>query len=235
MARPVYPRNPRVRGAPFLSVHTDRPRTSHSGTRLTVFMSTNDDTRPDRPDASRLGGPSPADLRFHRGVLRQLIGAIATLALIGGLSAGGVAAAASASTTSSTMHERDVVDAELTSTLEAVLADLDAAQLAVLTDAATGMRLGDLSAGQRIQILTLFRAVLSDDAYSHLLAMMNADDALDAAAGGGTACSSDEYTVTVLFDDATGSVFLQLSGTQLAISVVVAEDTIFVEPEVLGG
>ncbi|MAT18807.1 MAG: hypothetical protein CMF56_09630 [Leifsonia sp.] len=195
-------------------------------------MSTND-TRPDQSESSRTGGPSPADLRFHRGVLRQLIGAIATLALIGGLSAGGVAAAATASTTSSTVQERDVVDAELTSTLEDVLAELDAEQLTRLTDAATGIRLGDLGASERMQILSLFRAVLSADAYSHLLAMMNADDALDAAAGGGTVWSSDEYTVTVLFDDASGSVFLQLSGTQLAISVVVAEDAIFVEPEVL--
>lgn len=195
-------------------------------------MSTND-SRPHRSSASRTGTPSPADLRFHRGVLRQLIGAIATLALIGGLSAGGVAAAASASTTSSTVQERDVVDAELTRTLEEVLAELDAEQLALLTDPATGIRLGELDAGQRIQLLSLFRAVLSVDAYSHLLTMMNADDALDAAAGGGTAWSSDEYTVTVLFDDATGSVFLQLSGTQLAISVIVAEGTIFVEPDVL--
>ena len=67
-------------------------------------MSTND-TRPDQSESSRTGGPSPADLRFHRGVLRQLIGAIATLALIGGLSAGGVAAAATASCVSALCDE----------------------------------------------------------------------------------------------------------------------------------
>ncbi|MFT4123053.1 MAG: DUF3500 domain-containing protein [Microbacteriaceae bacterium] len=160
------------------------------------------------------------EMRWHRRVIRAALGSMAALALAGGLAATSAASSASASSRGSV----SAVEA-----YSALTARLDSRQRAEL---AQGIELGDLDSEQREYVMQLARSLLSDEAYAQFTAVMAADDALDAAAGGGTEYSSAHYRV-VAIDDPDGASFIQFGGTQLAINAKLADEVLFVEPDLV--
>ena len=159
-------------------------------------------------------------------MVRHLIGVIAALALAGGLTAGGLAGTASATTRVTTASSPAAV--VLTATRR-FAASLDAAQRARLRG--EGLRLGDLSVAQRAEAMDFVTGLLSDEGAAQFRALMTTDDALDSAAGGGTAWSSDEYRISLLGDPGTGSYFVQFGGRHLALAAIVSDGAVSVNPE----
>jgi hypothetical protein len=169
--------------------------------------------------------------RFHTAVTRRVIGALAALALAGGIAAGPVvAAAASASRTSNSVRTA-------TTDAEAFVASLDPDQVRALFGGApnvpgTGLRLGDLTAGQRAAAYALLRTLVSVEAWTQLTDLLEADADLDAAAGGGSAWSADDYRLA-LFGEPDGDYVLQFSTAEVVLSAIRQGDDIDVWPDVV--
>ncbi|MET0304240.1 MAG: DUF3500 domain-containing protein [Microbacteriaceae bacterium] len=190
-----------------------------------------------------------ADQRHHRSVLRRAIGALAALAVAGALAAGASAPPASASpsgsgerTSASTTtsdgggaEKRGSAPAAPTAIVSAraLLASLSPSQLrSALAPESDGLLLGSLDASQREQLMATLRALLSPEAYAELTSVMEADDALDRAAGGDTPFAVDRYSLVVIGDIAGGSAFLQFGGVHLVINAIWADGELTtVEPD----
>ncbi|WBU37934.1 hypothetical protein [Homoserinibacter sp. YIM 151385] len=191
--------------------------------------------------AARLGPELPPrhESRRHGRVLRQVIGALAALAVIGSLAAIGPAAPAGA-TALGVAARTAVAAAALATRASARTAELeqrmDADRLARLRDADRGLPLGELDEEERALALGLFREVLSQDAWTQLETAMAADEELDLAAGGGTAWATSAYTITIL-DAGTAedpARFVQLRGLELGVSAIIRADGVAVEAELVG-
>ncbi len=169
--------------------------------------------------------------RFHTAVTRRVLGSLAALALAGGIAAGPVvAAAAAASRVSTTVRTATASAADFVATLEP-------AQIAALFDGApnvpgTGLRLGDLTAEQRSAAFALLRSLLSAEAWAQLADLLAADAELDAAAGGGSAWSADDYRLA-LFGEPDGDYVLQFSTADVVLSAIRQGDAIDVRPDVV--
>jgi hypothetical protein len=168
--------------------------------------------------------PAP-DVRWHRRVIRNAVGSIAALALVGGLAATGVSAAAA-----STPGKRVSAPVAAADAFAALTTRLDSRQRSALMTG--GLRLGELDDEQRASVMSLARSLLSDDGYAEFVAVMAADDALDAASGGGSEYGSDHWFVAAIEDPLGGS-FIQLGGKQVAFNAILRDDTVTVEPELL--
>lgn len=169
--------------------------------------------------------------RFHTAVTRRVIGALAALALAGGIAAGPVVAAAAATSRASSSIRTTTVDAA------AFVASLDPGQLAALFDGApnvpgTGLRLGDLTAEQRAAAFALLRSLVSAEAWAQLADLLEADADLDAAAGGGSPWSADDYRLA-LFGEPDGDYVLQFSTAEVVLSAIRQGDEIDVRPDVV--
>ncbi|GHF06656.1 DUF3500 domain-containing protein [Pseudolysinimonas yzui] len=169
--------------------------------------------------------------RFHTTVTRRVLGALAALALAGGIAAGPVVAASAAtSRTSSSVRTAAAGAADF-------VAALDPAQVAALFDGVpnipgTGLRLGDLTAEQRDAAFTLLRSLLSAEAWAQLAELLAADAELDAAAGGGSEWSADDYRIA-LFGEPDGDYVLQFSTADVVLSAIRQGDAIDVRPDVV--
>lgn len=166
--------------------------------------------------------PPRSASRFRTTVTRRVIGALAGLALAGGLAAG-PAVAAAAATGRSSAAVRTTVSAT------GLLATLDAEQQAALFDGipnvpGTGLRLGDLTAPQRAAAYALLRSVLSAEAWTQIADLVEAD----AAAG-----ASDDHHVA-LFGDPAGDFVLQFSTAELSLSAIRQGDTLDVQTDLVG-
>jgi hypothetical protein len=164
--------------------------------------------------------PAPAS-RFRTTVSRRVIGALAGLALAGGLAAGPAVAAAASTRTSTSVRAA-------APTAVGLLATLDAAQTAELFDGipnlpGTGLRLGDLTADQRAATYALLRSLLSAEAWAQLADLVEADSAVGAA---------DDYHLA-LFGDPAGDFVLQFSTTDLSLSAIRQGDTLDVQPDLV--
>ena len=176
--------------------------------------------------------PTRSASRFHTTVTRRVIGALAGLALAGGLAAG-PALAASASTTRSSASVRTAP-----TTASLLVGTLDDEQRRALFDGipnlpGTGVRLGDLTESQRAAVYALVRSLLSAEAWAQVADLLAADAELDAAAGGGSAWSADDYRVA-LFGDPAGDYVLQFSTAEVVLSAIAQGDEIDVRPDVVG-
>ncbi|WP_395640709.1 DUF3500 domain-containing protein [Pseudolysinimonas sp.] len=175
--------------------------------------------------------PTRSASRFHTSVTRRVLGALAGLALAGGLAAGpAVAAGAATSRTTASARTAAVTAIDLVATL-------DERQSAALADGipnlpGTGLRLGDLTADQRAAAYALLRSLLSADAWAQVADLLAADEELDAAAGGGSTWSSDDYHLA-LFGDPAGDYVLQFSTAELVLSAISQGGEIDVRPDVV--
>ena len=166
--------------------------------------------------------PTRSASRFRTVVTRRVIGALAGLALAGGLAAGpAVAAAASTSRASATVRT--------TASAADLVATLDEEQRQALVDGipnvpGTGLRLGDLGAGQRAAAYALLRSLLSAEAWTQVADLVEAD----AAAG-----ASDDHHLA-LFGDPVGDFVLQFSTAELSLSAIRQGDTLDVQPDLVG-
>src|SRR5687767_2902770 len=118
--------------------------------------------------------PTRSASRFHTTVTRRVIGALASLALAGGLAAGPALAAGAATSRSSAAVRLAA------GTATDLVAALDARQAAALAGGipnvpGTGVRLGDLTAGQRAAAYALLRSLLSADAWTQVADLLAAD------------------------------------------------------------
>jgi hypothetical protein len=168
--------------------------------------------------------------RFHTAVTRRVIGALAALALAGGIAAGPVVAAAAATSRVSSSVRTTTADAA------AFVASLAPEQVAALFDGApnvagTGLRLGDLTAEQRAAF-ALVRSLVSAEAWTQLADLLDADADLDAAAGGGSPWSADDYRLA-LFGEPDGDYVLQFSTAEVVLSAIRQGDEIDVRPDVV--
>lgn len=170
--------------------------------------------------------------RFHTAVTRRVIGALAGLALAGGIAAGPVVAeAAEASARASSSVKTTTASAA------GFVASLDDAHVAALFDGApnvpgTGLRLGDLTTGQRAAALDLLRSLLSAEAWAQLADLLAADAELDAASGGGSTWSADDYRLA-LFGEPDGDYVLQFSTADVVLSAIRQGASIDVRPDVV--
>jgi hypothetical protein len=174
--------------------------------------------------------PTRSVSRFHTAVTRRVIGALAALALAGGIAAGPVVAAAAATRSASTVRTA-------TASAAGFVASLAPAQLTALfggdpTVAATGVRLGELTEEQRAAAFALLRSLVSAEAWAQLTDLMAADADLDAAAGGGSAWSADSYRLA-LFGDPDRDYVLQFSTAEVVLSAIRQGDDIDVRPDVV--
>lgn len=169
--------------------------------------------------------------RFHTAVTRRVIGALAALALAGGIAAGPVdSAAAAASRTSASVRTTAASAADF-------VASLDSRQAAALFDGepnvpGTGLRLGDLTADQRDAAFAVLRSLLSAEAWGQLADLLAADAELDAAVGGGSEWSSDDYRLA-LFGEPDGDFVVQFSTADVVLSAIRQGDAIDVRPDVV--
>lgn len=165
--------------------------------------------------------PAPTTIRFRTTVTRRVIGALAGLALAGGLAAGPALTAAASTRPSTSVRAAPP-------TAVALVATLDAEQAAELFDGipnrpGTGLRLGDLTADQRAATYALLRSLLSADAWAQLADLVDADTAAGAA---------DDYHLA-LFGDPAGDFVLQFSTTELSLSAIRQGDTLDVQPDLV--
>jgi hypothetical protein len=169
--------------------------------------------------------------RIHTAVTRRVIGALAALAIAGGIAAGPVVAAAAGTTrTSSSLRTTQADAAEF-------VASLDPAHVEALFAGApnvpgTGLRLGDLSPAQRATVYDLLRSLLSAEAWTQLADLLAADSHLDAVAGGGSAWSADDYRLA-LFGEPDGDYVLQFSTADVVLSAIRQGDHVDVRPDVV--
>lgn len=159
--------------------------------------------------------------RVHTAVTRRVIGALAALALAGGIAAGPAFAAAAA--TRPTAAVRAAATAA-----DGFVDSLDPDQRRALADGipnvpGTGLRLGDLTADQRAAAYALLRSLLSEEAWEQLADLVDADAAIGA---------TDDYWVA-LFGDPAGDFVLQFSTPDLALSAIRQGDTVDVQPDVV--
>jgi hypothetical protein len=170
--------------------------------------------------------------RFHTVVTRRVLGALAALALAGGIAAGPVAEEpAEAATRSSSSVKATAASAT------GFVAALDDADVEALFDGVpnvpgTGLRLGDLTIDQRAAAYALLRSLLSAEAWEHLAELIAADAELDAAAGGGSAWSTDDYRIA-LFGEPAGDYVLQFSTADVVLSAIRQGDVVEVRPDVV--
>jgi len=167
--------------------------------------------------------------RFQTSVARRVIGALAGLALAGGIAAGPAVAAVAATRPMSVARATTAAD---------FLGLLDSAQAAQLAGGipnlpGTGLRLGDLTAEQRAAAYALLRSLLSAAAWTQLEDLLAADAVLDAAAGGGSAWAEAEYRLA-LFGDPEADFVLQFSTADVVLSALRQQDTIEVRPDLVG-
>lgn len=155
---------------------------------------------------------------FHQRTARRVIGALASLALAGGLAASPVATAAAARAAHAIRH---VVDDVTVGGFVAALAPVHVEDLLAGAPnlAGTGLRLGDLRADEQSTALGLVRSLVSVEASAHLSALLHADAVLDTAAGGGSEWSAAEYRLA-LFGDPEGDHVLQFSTSQLLLTAM---------------
>jgi hypothetical protein len=169
--------------------------------------------------------------RFHTAVTRRVIGALAALAIAGGIAAGPVVAASAGTSRTSSAQRTTSADAA------GFVASLDPAHVAALFDGVpnvpgTGVRLGDLSPAQRAAAYDLLRSLLSAEAWTQLADLLAADSHLDAVAGGGSIWSADDYRLA-LFGDPGGDYVLQFSTADVVLSAIRQGDDIDVRPDVV--
>lgn len=171
--------------------------------------------------------------RFHTAVTRRVIGVLAALALAGGIAAGPVVedAAEAGSRASSAVRATTASAVDFVASLDA--AHLDALFGGVPNAPGTGLRLGDLTAEQRAAAFALLRSLLSAEAWTQLSDLLAADAHLDAAAGGGSAWSADDYRLA-LFGEPHGDYVLQFSTADVALSAIRQGDVVDVRPDVVG-
>lgn len=168
--------------------------------------------------------------------MRQLIGALASLALAGAL-AGGLggspsAASIGAAATPSTAARTTGPAGGALAVIRRFTSTLSAAQRGVLGGpTGTGVRWGSLTTLQREAALTMLRTLVSAPAWAVFTEAMAADDAL-AAAGSGE--GSAGYRFGYLEQAGGESAFLQFAGPQLALNVIVRGAAVLVEPELVG-
>ncbi len=165
--------------------------------------------------------PASTATRFRTTVARRVIGALAGLALAGGLAAGPAIATAASTRGSASVRAA-------TPSAVALVATLDAAQTAELFDGipnrpGTGLRLGDLTADQRAATYALLRSLLSAEAWTVLADLVEADTVTGAA---------DDYHLA-LFGDPAGDFVLQFSTTDLSLSAIRQGDTLDVQPDLV--
>lgn len=170
--------------------------------------------------------------RFHTAVTRRVLGALAALALAGGIAAGPV----TEETAEATTRASSSVKATSASAVGFV-ASLDAAHVAALFGGApnvpgTGLRLGDLTTDQLVAAHALLRSLLSADAWAQLADLLAADAELDAAAGGGSPWSADDYRLA-LFGEPDGDYVLQFSTADVVLSAIRQGDAVDVRPDVV--
>lgn len=168
--------------------------------------------------------------RFHTAVTRRVIGALAALALAGGIAAGPADDVEAAPRPSSAVKTT-------TTDAAAFVATLDPAQTAALFDGVpnvpgTGLRLGDLTAEQRVAAYALLRSLVSPRAWQQLTDLITADADLDAAAGGGSAWSADDYRLA-LFGEPDADYVLQFSTAAVVLSAIRQGDDIDVRPDLV--
>lgn len=169
-----------------------------------------------------MSNPASTATRFRTTVTRRVIGALAGLALAGGLAAGPAVAAAATARTSTSVRTA-------APTAVALVAMLDVEQTAELFGGipnrpGTGLRLGDLTADQRAATYALLRSLLSAEAWTQLAALVEADTAVGA---------TDDYHLA-LFGDPAGDFVLQFSTTELSLSAIRQGDTLDVQPDLVG-
>lgn len=158
--------------------------------------------------------------------MRRLISALAALAVAGSLAAGFGAAPASAAT--GTLSQPSSVAPALAA-IRRFTASLDAHQRAALAGpTGSGVRLDDLSAGQRAAAMQLLDSLLSAEGRRVIAEAMAADDALAAADGG---AGSGDYRIGYL--ETGEGAFLQFAGPQLAVNALVGAEGVIVEPELI--
>jgi hypothetical protein len=167
--------------------------------------------------------PTRSATRFRTTVTRRVIGALAGLALAGGLAAGPAWAAAAATTRASANVRPGIVSAT------ALVDTLDDGQVTALFDGipnapGTGLRLGDLTAEQRDATYALLRSLLSAEAWTQVADLVEADTAVGA---------SDDYHVA-LFGDPAGDFVLQFSTAELSLNAIRQGDTLDVQPDLVG-
>lgn len=160
-------------------------------------------------------------IRLHTAVARRVIGALAALALAGGLAAGPVLAAAAATRPSTTVRAVGVG-------ASGFVDGLDPEQARALADGipnapGTGLRLGDLTAEQRAAAYALVRSLLSDEAWEQLADLVEADAAVGA---------TDEHWLA-LFGDPAADFVLQFSTPDLALSAIRQGDSLDVRPDLV--
>jgi hypothetical protein len=169
--------------------------------------------------------------RFHTAVTRRVLGALAALALAGGIAAGPVAEEPAEASPRSSSSVKAAASAA------GFVASLDDGDLAALFDGVpnlpgTGLRLGDLTADQRAAAYALLRSLLSAEAWAHLADLLAADAELDAVAGGGSEWSADDYRIAV-FGEPDGDYVLQFSTAEVVLSAIRQGDAIDVRPDVV--
>jgi hypothetical protein len=165
--------------------------------------------------------PAPTVTRFRTTVTRRVIGALAGLALAGGLAAGPAVAAAASPRASTSVRTA-------APTAVGLVATLDPAQRAALFDGipnapGTGLRLGDLTDDQRAATYALLRSLLRAEAWTQLADLVEADSAVGA---------TDDYHLA-LFGDPAGDFVLQFSTTELSLSAIRQGDTLDVQPDLV--
>lgn len=166
--------------------------------------------------------PTPTATRFRTTVTRRVIGALAGLALAGGLAAGPALAASAATTRAS-------ATVGTTPSASDLVATLDPTQTAALFGGipnapGTGLRVGDLSTDQRAAAFALLRSLLSAEAWRQVADLVEADTAVGA---------SDDYHLA-LFGDPAGDFVLQFSTDELSLSAIRQGDTLDVQPDLVG-
>jgi hypothetical protein len=171
-------------------------------------------------------GATPADQRFYRRTMRHLIGALAALAVVGGLAAGVPALAAGGTATTAVASRVAASGLPALAAIRRLAAGFGQTERAALSS--TGLRLGALTSAERAEALAAVRALLSGEAWALVGGAMEADDAL-AAAGGGA--GTDAWTLTLL-EHETGA-FFQLAGPELALNAIEEGGALLVEPELV--
>lgn len=166
--------------------------------------------------------------RLYLRTMRRVIGAVAALALSGGLAAG-LGAAGSGAVAAGAVAAQ-AASAPALAALRRFTSSLDDDQLAALGGpTGSGVRLADLSSDQRAAAMALVDSLLSPEARRLLAEAMAADDAF--AASGGEGAGSGGYRVGYL---ATGGAeFLQFAGPHLAVNALVSGGAVTVEPELI--
>lgn len=173
--------------------------------------------------------PEPAAVRFHTSTVRRVVGALAALALAGGLAAGPALPAAARSSTPRTASPSTATPGEvLAGDVRRLQASLTPRQRAALRGgdphiAGTGLRLGDLGTAQRDLAERLLPTLLSPAAWAEIVDLL----ASDAARG-----ALDEYHLA-LFGDVDADFALQISTPDLLLIAVRQGDELEISPDLV--